>query len=175
MVPLQTAHHGGLLLRQWPRGLLHEAQTAERIVAQLPLQALCIDIAADAFGDVAARCLLVTCHSSLLPLVVGGEAREMVGAQVEQKHLVVGLNVDVAIVGEPDVAYAVRRHVATVACLLLDVVELVAVEAAQTVPCSYPKQPAGVLQYLGGMSFECTVGLVIAVEQPRLLSGDNSR
>ena len=67
--------------------------------------------------------------------LAAGEIPETVGLHVEAVGAVVGIAVDVALVGEPDVAQAVVDHGAAIAGLGLQTDELIALEAVEAVPC----------------------------------------
>ena len=91
----------------------------------------------------------------MLQVLFGSRLRqiaEAVGARVEEEIVILSAAYEVAVGPHGKHVYAVRRHVAAVACLRLEGLEVVPVVATQAVPRSKPHQPLLVLQHLGDVT-----------------------
>ena len=91
----------------------------------------------------------------VLQVLFGSRLRqiaEAVGARVEEEIVILSAAYEVAVGPHGKHVYAVRRHVAAVACLRLEGLEVVPVVATQAVPRSKPHQPLLVLQHLGDVT-----------------------
>ena len=149
---------------------LSKRRTSEATALQVPVQASGVGVVNAAAGCRTARRLVETGLSCLAAVLFGGDVGETVGVNPEAEDAVVGHADDVTVVVEPDVAQPDAAHVAAVAGGGRKAHELIAVEAIEPVPGGNPQQPVAVGEYLGGMSLQVAVELVVVVQLMARLS-----